>query len=100
MNARNELVRVTKHKARLKCAVITTEVFGDEITIFLPVAYNDSQYADFLDNLNFQYNSGFGVQELYGVLWHEDGTWQSRVMDKGLEWWEYHRVPDIPEYLK
>ena len=52
---------------------------------------------DFLNNLDFKYDSGFGGQLLYGNVWFTDGTWLERGEYDGSEWWEYKTTPAIPE---
>ena len=32
----------------------------------------------FLNDLNFEYDSGYGGQELYGTVWFKDNTWAGR----------------------
>ena len=43
--------------------------------------------------LNFEYDSGFGTQELEGYIWYTDGTWSERGEYDGYEWWEYKVRP-------
>ena len=47
--------------------------------------------------LDFEYNNGFGGQNLFGHIWYTDGTWSERGEYDGAEWWEYKKCPDIPE---
>jgi hypothetical protein len=44
----------------------------------------------------WEYNPGFGSQELYGTLWFTDGTWADRREYDGSEWWEGHSRPPLP----
>jgi hypothetical protein len=55
---------------------------------------------DALSLLNFEYASGFGTQELEGIIWYEDGTWSNRGEYDGSEWWEYNKCPPIPKKEK
>jgi hypothetical protein len=50
-----------------------------------------------LKKLDFDYEDGFGCQNLYGNIWHEGGTWQSRGEYDGSEWWEYFELPEVPK---
>lgn len=45
---------------------------------------------------NVVYDSGFGIQELFGTIWYTDGTWSERCEYDGSEWWEYRERPKIP----
>lgn len=47
-----------------------------------------------LPMLNFDYNSGYGGQELFGFIWYKDGTWSDRGEYDGSEWWQHQEVPD------
>ena len=53
-----------------------------------------------LDLLDFEYDNGYGTQEVFGVVWFADGTWAERGEYDGSEWWEHHTIPEIPEHLK
>jgi len=55
---------------------------------------------EFLNKLDFEYDNGFGLQRLFGVVWFEDGTWATRGEYDGSEWWEVHEIPEIPDHLK
>jgi hypothetical protein len=50
--------------------------------------------------LDFNYDNGYGGQELYGTIWYVDGTWSERGEYDGSEWWDYREVPEVPSYLK
>jgi len=39
--------------------------------------------------LDFEYDSGYGTQELDGYIWYADGTWSVRGEYDGSEWWEH-----------
>jgi hypothetical protein len=49
-----------------------------------------------LKKLDFEYNDGYGCQNLFGFVWFTDGTWAEREEYDGSEWWEYKRCPAIP----
>lgn len=67
----------------------------------LKVGYSSEDFENFLDQIDFEYDNGFGCQELFGTIWYEDGTWSSRGEYDGSEWWEYNSCPKIPkEFLK
>lgn len=91
-NAKDELLQAINGLSKLKCALIHYR--GNEIK--LNIGYSECEYNIFLKTLNFSYNAGYGGQELYGTLWHEDGTWQERGEHDGCEWWEYRQLPEIP----
>ena len=87
----------------IKCAEITNcGQWGEEDecrTIILKVGHNEKDYAKFLNDLDFEYYSGYGAQELFGTVWFKDNTWATRGEYDGSEWWEIHSLPDIPKKL-
>lgn len=66
----------------------------------LKLNYELMDMVNFLQDLDFAYDSGWGCQELYGTIWYLDGTWSTRGEYDGSEWWEYQEVPDIPLELQ
>ena len=99
-NAKNEFLLHVKGKY-LKCALIeyNSDFYGKGKTYSLPVNYTDEQYYTFLNSLDFDYDSGYGLQELYGNIWYDDGTWSDRYEYDGAESWDYHNCPPIPNSL-
>ena len=111
INAREEFVNHLGSKprfdgqvevARLKCARIEYchDFYTKGTTHLLPVNYSVEQFADFLNSLDFSYDNGYGLQELYGTIWFTDGTWSIRHEYDGSESWEYHSCPPIPDSLR
>jgi hypothetical protein len=47
--------------------------------------------------LDFNYDDGFGGQELYGYIWYDDGTWSERSEYDGSEWWSYKKRKEVPK---
>lgn len=104
INAKEEFLAHIHGKESVACAVIRDYDAGwdDEEgkQIFLPMNYNRQQYDAFIAQLDFEYYAGYGGQEVYGVIWYEDGTWSERGEYDGSEWWEYKKSPVIPKELK
>jgi hypothetical protein len=101
-NARSELQQKLEGKAPMKCAIVQREINWDDLdTIaFLREGYNGVDLDLFLDKLDFEYDSSYGGQILYGNVWLEDGTWLERGEYDGSEWWEHKVCPEIPKLLK
>ena len=102
LNARDELLQILKeHNLIIKCAKINYgEQWDDEEKVpeyILKVGYNKEDYNKFLNELNFDYDSGFGGQRLFGKIWLTNNTWLSRGEYDGSEWWEYNILPEIPK---
>jgi len=66
----------------------------------LKVGYTKEDYQNFLKGLDFDYDSGYGTQEIRGTIWFSDGSWGQRQEYDGSEWWEKEVKPEIPNYLK
>ena len=57
------------------------------------------EYDEFLKSLDFNYDSGYGTQELFGRIWYRDGSWSERYEYDGSENWDYKSRPEIPTNL-
>lgn len=57
--------------------------------------YSSVEFDEFCDKLDFEYDDGYGSQELYGTIWYIDGTWSTRSEYDGSEWWTRHTRPEI-----
>jgi hypothetical protein len=67
--------------------------------IILKVGFTKEDLNNFLEELNFNYDAGYGGQELFGTIWYKDGTWAERGEYDGSEWWSLCRRPLIPTKL-
>lgn len=65
----------------------------------LLVGYTQEQYNSFIESLDFEYDAGYGGQELFGTVWFKNGTWADRGEYDGSEWWQHHECPIIPKSL-
>ena len=105
-NAKKELVEalddITKqYSVSVKCTWITYKDYSEtaKVHAYLPVGFNASELSDFLKEIDFDYDDGWGTQEVFGLVWFDDGSWMERGEYDGAEWWEYRQTPDIPAYL-
>ncbi len=95
MNAKQEFITHTNAR-KIKCACLFDERdYSFRIEIVLKTNFSISDYIDFLKQLDFEYDNGYGGQELHGIIWYDDGTWSSRGEYDGSEWWEYNQCPEI-----
>lgn len=71
------------------------------------ISYNDKDFQfdshkEFLATLpllDFDYNAGYGGQELFGTIVFTDNTWMTRGEYDGSEWWDYHTCPSREHVL-
>lgn len=84
---------------KVKCAKISRELYweheSEHLKSLLKVGYTEEGYNNFLKSLDFQYDSGYGSQQVFGTIWFEDGTWSERGEYDGSEWWEHNKLPEI-----
>lgn len=108
-NAKQEFLDfIGRVKSPVKCATIQrtiptyTDTDPDVVQeCNLPVNHDKDDYIyGFLESLDFEYNNGYGEQELYGTIWFEDGTWANRWEYDGSEGWVLASLPEIPLYLR
>lgn len=98
MNAKTEFLEHTEDKPKVVCAVIEKDVEWKPVRLAtLYEGYSEDEYNEFLRILDtYEYDDGYGSQELYGTIWYEDGTYSGRGKYDGSEWWEYRKAPEKP----
>ncbi len=86
---------------KVRCADIYTQDYDDRRlqSAVLTTGWETDDYQQFLQDLNFTYDAGFGGQQLFGTIWYTNGNWSSRGEYDGSEWWEYHYCPVIPDHV-
>ena len=113
-NAKTELLKKLENLADLKCAVVAricdvlpcSSIKETDFrkrfdkTIELKENFSVQELSIFLDGLDFEYDDGYGQQELFGIVWLVDGSWLSREEYDGSEWWQHNSLPSVPSYLR
>ena len=100
MNAREEFIRHIGTRKVLCAQIKHGDDYDDDSKVFnLTTGSTEEDRTQFLTDLDFEYDSGYGGQRLFGTIWYEDGTWSERGEYDGSEWWEHHECPQIPEEL-
>jgi len=105
-NAKQELLNAMGSSiANLRCATITHNPFylDDENRpkkVLLKEGYTQADLDEFISKLDFDYDAGYGSQELFGMVWFNDGAWMDRYEYDGSESWDWHKYPSIPDELK
>lgn len=74
-------------------------VFSFDRVAVLKENWNNDEWLKFLTILNFNYDNGYGRQEVFGVVWLTDGAWLERYEYDGAEEWELKKLPAIPAEL-
>lgn len=106
INARAELEEILADNGYdvldIKCASLNknNDDYEEEELCRLRVKHTQRDLEQFLQVLGkYNYDSGFGSQELFGIVWLRDGVWLARGEYDGCEWWEVRICPLIPDYL-
>lgn len=103
MNARKELLEEVKRaNSTIKCAELENIAYFSAEKgkkFLLKEGYSDEDLRRFYEEIDFEYDSGYGSEELGGTVWFNDGTWLERGEYDGSEWWEHKKLPEIPGYL-
>lgn len=105
VNAKLELIEfsaeVTEKSSGVKCASIYLgDLMENPIKEFdLKVGFTIDEFSEFLNSLDFEYDNGYGSQELFGFIWLKDGSWCERYEYDGSESWAHKSPPIIPEKL-
>lgn len=90
INAREELLNHIEDREVEYVIVSTINIVGKTIKTW------KGTLDSVLPNLDFIYDSGYGSQELDGIIWYTDGSWSERREYDGSEWWEHRERPEIP----
>ena len=94
-NAKEEYLNITKDYI-ITAAYISFNDYVDD-TFKLKPLYTKDEYDNFLKFLDREYHSGYGGQELFGLIYCEDGVWIKREEYDGSEWWNVMKYPDLRE---
>ena len=86
-NAKEELIEHIEGRPVEFVSIGFRKSYGEE-----PLKIKGS-LVEVLSMLDFNYDSGYGSQELHGNIWYEDGTWSDRGEYGGAEWWQHQTVP-------
>jgi hypothetical protein len=101
VNAAEEFIEHVKGRT-ITCAHVQSEHYADLKLprVVLKECHTEEDYQRFLAHLGFDYDAGYGAQELTGTIWFSDGSWSTRGEYDGSEWWEHHKCPPVPADLK
>lgn len=103
MNAKQELLGIINSKV---LTILKIDITLDKIDYdFASGEYNSiSKYIKSLDDLDFDYDAGYGIQELFGVVYCKDSNnkpvWLTRGEYDGSEWWNVNTIPEFYNTIK
>jgi hypothetical protein len=89
MNAKEELQAHIENRDVKYIRIVREIDFDNEVII-------EGSLNEVLPKLDFDYDSGYGAQELNGTIWYSDGTWSDRGEYDGSEWWVHRECPPLP----
>jgi hypothetical protein len=95
MNARDELLSLLNDREEIVCAYLNYNGFEK----ILKANHSESELTRFLNSLSFEYDHGYGIQEIEGTVWLKNNIWLERREYDGAEWWERKECPEIPDLL-
>lgn len=100
MNAKKEFLDEIRGK-NLVCAKIGVdrEDYGSHIKwSILTNKYTKEDFDNFCSSIDYEYDAGYGSQELFGVILFDD-SYSEREEYDGSEWWGNYKMPTIGEVL-
>ena len=100
INAKEELIQTIGEIGVIAAAIDLGDEPQNKKTFRLKQNHSNADWLNFLNQLDFKYDDGYGGQELFGTVWLSDGTWLERGEYDGSEWWEKRMLPEIPQELK
>jgi len=99
-NAKDEFLRHISNREVLCAQIQKGDDYDEEQSVFnLTTGWTKEDWDSFLSNLDFEYDSGYGGQNLFGTIWYVDGTWSERAEYDGSEWYAHRSCPNITQEL-
>jgi len=102
MNAKEEFLSKVSMEQVICAYICSMDDYGDEPprqNAILKKGFTEEDWNAFLKQIDFNYNNGFGGQELDGCIWLTNNQWYDRGEYDGSEWWQFHSYPEIPVSL-
>ena len=91
-NAKNELLASIPENKTVDYGSVSWEPYYTDKPIRIDFE-SQSQLDAVLDKLDFEYDNGYGTQELFGTIVFTDNTWLTRWESDGSEEWSYNFCP-------
>lgn len=107
VNAKEELLNLitARNLTILKIDIRYEHIDCNSSCDELNFEYNTiTKHITTLDELDFDYDSGYGIQELFGVVYCKDSdgnpAWLTRAEYDGSEWWIVNTIPRFYNTIK
>ena len=104
MNAQAEFLSHIMRLGDVKAVTIMHDQKGygldpEFITICnLREGFTDEEFTKFIEDLDFEYDNGYGTQHLFGKIWYTDGSWSERYEYDGSENWTHQQLTGVWHY--
>ena len=99
INAKQELLKIVNDN-NITILKIDINYYGDVDN----KCKTDTKHITSLDELDFDYDAGYGVQDLYGIVYckasNDDPVWLTRGEYDGSEWWTINTIPEFYNTIK
>ena len=100
MKAKSEFINHIGGRLVICAQIQKGDEYNDNPLVFnLTTGWDSEDWTKFLSDIDFEYDAGYGGQNLFGTIWYSDGTWSDRGEYDGSEWWVYNHCPNIPNEL-
>ena len=98
INAKEEFLKIVNDYKVIGASISFGDSWSEsEERFVLKPLYTKKNFEDFLKFLDREYDSGYGGQQLFGVIFCEDGVWMQRGEYDGSEWWNTFKYPNLRE---
>ena len=100
MNAKKEfLEHIEGREDKLVCAKIGVDRNNYGSNIKWSILKSPEYLDTFLKEIDYEYDNGFGSQELFGQILFTD-SFSDRYEYDGSESWQNHKMPTVDEVIK
>ena len=94
MNLLEETKNSIPEGKEIAWAIIIAKVYERPTELFILKPNHTNEQKDiFFRCLDFEYDNGYGCQEVDGKIVFTDNSWIQRGEYDGSEWWTYLRCP-------
>lgn len=101
INAKQELLKIVNDN-NITILKIDINYYGD--VDFDNKGKTVTKHITSLDELDFDYDAGYGVQDLYGIVYckasNDNPVWLTRGEYDGSEWWTVNTIPEFYNTIK